>query len=163
MKALVYHGPRDVSVTDVEDPRIERCECVGYQAHDPQGHEHPNATLNNLVRSVRFTGSLGVVGVFVPEDPGAPDDLARHGQVPFDYGTFWFKGQRMGGGQCPVTRYNRQLRNLIHVGKAKPSWLVSHQLPLTSAPEAYEHFDRRDTGWPKVVLSPVKTNGGSAR
>ncbi|MGZ4296312.1 MAG: glutathione-independent formaldehyde dehydrogenase [Solirubrobacteraceae bacterium] len=139
------------------------CECVGYQAHDPEGHEHPNATLNNLVKSVRFTGSLGVVGVFVPEDPGAPDDLARHGQVAFDYGMFWFKGQRMGSGQCPVKRYNRQLRDLIHVGKAKPSWLVSHQLPLTSAPDAYEHFDRRDTGWTKVVLSPVETNGGPAR
>src|SRR5579883_1340147 len=24
------------------------CECVGYQAHDPQGTEHPNMTLNNL-------------------------------------------------------------------------------------------------------------------
>jgi glutathione-independent formaldehyde dehydrogenase len=119
--------------------------------------------LNNLVRSVRFTGSLGVVGVFVPEDPGGPDDLARQGQVAFDYGMFWFKGQRMGSGQCPVKRYNRQLRNLIHVGKARPSWVVSHQLPLTGAPDAYEHFDRRDTGWTKVVLSPAETNGRSAR
>jgi threonine dehydrogenase-like Zn-dependent dehydrogenase len=139
------------------------CECVGYQAHDPQGHEHPNATLNNLVKSVRFTGSLGVVGVFVPEDPDPPDDLARHGQVAFDYGMFWFKGQRMGSGQCPVKRYNRQLRDLIDVGKATPSWVVSHQLPLSSAADAYEHFDRRDTGWTKVVLSPVETNGGSRR
>jgi threonine dehydrogenase-like Zn-dependent dehydrogenase len=46
------------------------------------------------------------------------------------------------------------LRNVIHV---EPSWLVSHQLPLSSAAEAYEHFDRRD----KVVLSPVETHGGS--
>jgi glutathione-independent formaldehyde dehydrogenase len=37
------------------------CECVGYQAHDPEGHEHPNMTLNRLVRSVRFTGDLGVM------------------------------------------------------------------------------------------------------
>ena len=43
-------------------------------AHDPAGHEHPNTTLNNLVRSVRFTGSIGVVGVYVPADPGGPDD-----------------------------------------------------------------------------------------
>jgi glutathione-independent formaldehyde dehydrogenase len=130
------------------------CECVGYQAHDPQGHEHPNATLNNLVQSVRFTGSLGVVGVFVPEDPGGPDELAKHGQVAFDYGMFWFKGQHMGTGQCPVKRYNRHLRNLIHVGKAKPSWIVSHELPLGEAPNAYEHFDMRDNGWTKVVLAP---------
>ncbi|HEY1519553.1 MAG TPA: alcohol dehydrogenase catalytic domain-containing protein [Solirubrobacteraceae bacterium] len=54
-------------------------------------------------------------------------------------------------------------RDLIHVGKAKPSWIVSHHLPLTSAADAYEHFDRRDTGWTKVVLSPAETNGGSAR
>src|SRR5689334_14092331 len=26
------------------------CECVGYQAHDPEGNEHPNDTLNKLVK-----------------------------------------------------------------------------------------------------------------
>jgi glutathione-independent formaldehyde dehydrogenase len=139
------------------------CECVGYQAHDPQGHEHPNMTLNNLVHSVRFTGSIGVVGVFVPEDPGGPDELARHGQVAFDYGMFWFKGQHMGTGQCPVKRYNRHLRNLIHVGKAKPSWIISHELPLDAAPDAYEHFDNRDEGWTKVVLAPGTPTAGQRR
>ena len=96
------------------------CECVGYQAHDPAGREHPNATLNDLVRSVRFTGSIGVVGVFVPFDPGAPDELAKHGEIEFDFGQFWFKGQPMGTGQCPVKAYNRHLRDLIHTGKARP-------------------------------------------
>jgi glutathione-independent formaldehyde dehydrogenase len=131
------------------------CECVGYQAHDPQGREHPNQTLNELVDSVRFTGRIGVVGVYVPLDPGAPDDLARHGEVIFDYGKFWFKGQQMGTGQCPVKAYNRHLRELIHLGKVTPSWIVSHELPLTRAPEGYKHFDARDNGWTKVVLSPA--------
>jgi glutathione-independent formaldehyde dehydrogenase len=131
------------------------CECVGYQAHDPQGREHPNATLNDLVQSVRFTGSIGVVGVYVPADPGGPDDLARRGEVAFDYGMFWFKGQRMGTGQCPVKAYDRQLRDLVHEGKARPSFIVSHELPLARAPEGYEHFDARDNGWTKVVLSPA--------
>ena len=131
------------------------CECVGYQAHDPEGHEHPNATLNNLVKSVRFTGSIGVVGVYVPQDPGGPDELAKHGEVVFDYGLFWFKGRRMGTGQCPVKAYNRYLRDLVHVGRAKPSFLVSHELPLDQAPEGYQHFDARDQGWTKVVLAPA--------
>jgi glutathione-independent formaldehyde dehydrogenase len=131
------------------------CECVGYQAHDPQGHEHPNLTLNNLVASVRFTGSIGVVGVYVPEDPGGPDELAKHGEVAFDFGEFWFKGQRMGCGQCPVKAYNRYLRGLIEDGTAKPSFVVSHDLPLEEAPNAYEHFDARDNGWTKVVLKPA--------
>jgi glutathione-independent formaldehyde dehydrogenase len=131
------------------------CECVGYQAHDSRGHEHPNATLNNLVRSVRFTGSMGVVGVYVPSDPGGADELAKHGEVAFDFGLFWFKGQQMGTGQCPVKAYNRHLRELIHTGQAKPSFVVSHELPLARAPEGYEHFDARDNGWTKVVLSPA--------
>jgi glutathione-independent formaldehyde dehydrogenase len=130
------------------------CECVGYQAHDPQGHEHPNATLNDLVKSVRFTGKIGVVGVFVPQDPGAPDELAKQGEVVFDYGMFWFKGQQMGTGQCPVKKYNRALRDLIQGGKAHPSFIVSHELPLDRAPEGYQHFDARDEGWTKVVLHP---------
>ncbi|MDP9937537.1 glutathione-independent formaldehyde dehydrogenase [Paenarthrobacter nicotinovorans] len=53
------------------------CECVGYQAHDPEGNEHLNQTLNRLVDSVRFVGGIGVVGVFLPQDPGSPDELEK--------------------------------------------------------------------------------------
>ncbi|WP_243789014.1 glutathione-independent formaldehyde dehydrogenase [Saccharopolyspora gloriosae] len=131
------------------------CECVGYQAHDPQGTEHSNMTMNNLVGSVRFTGGIGVVGIFLPADPGSQDEMQRNGQIAFDMGSFWFKGQKVGTGQAPVKRYNRYLRDLIHEGRAKPSWIVSHDLPLQRAPEAYDHFDARDDGWTKVVLKPA--------
>ena len=129
-------------------------ECVGYQAHDPQGHEDNSATLNDLVSSVRFTGGIGTVGVYVPQDPGGPNELAKHGKAPFDFGSFWFKGQHMGTGQCPVKHYNRYLRSLIAEDKVKPSWIVSHDLPLDQAAEAYKHFDAREDGWTKVVLHP---------
>jgi len=129
-------------------------ECVGYQAHDPQGHEDNSATLNDLVSSVRFTGGIGTVGVYVPQDPGGPNELAKHGKAPFDFGSFWFKGQHMGTGQCPVKHYNRYLRSLIAEDKVKPSWIVSHDLPLDQAAEAYKHFDAREEGWTKVVLHP---------
>ncbi|SOC87886.1 glutathione-independent formaldehyde dehydrogenase [Curtobacterium sp. 314Chir4.1] len=137
------------------------CECVGYQAHDPGGTEHPNETLNRLVQSVRFTGRIGVVGVFVPQDPGGPDELAKSGQVAFDFGQFWFRGQTMGTGQCPVKRYDRRLRDLIVAGKATPSWIVSHELSLDEAPAAYEHFDSREAGWTKVVLHPDTVSSGT--
>ncbi|MFF1464642.1 zinc-binding dehydrogenase [Streptomyces sp. NPDC058330] len=88
------------------------CEYVGYQAHDPQGEEDAALTLNQLVDSVRFTGRIGVVGVFLPEDPGgkkAQNALGAKGTVPFDYGLMWFKGQAMGTGQAPrsPTRVSR--------------------------------------------------------
>jgi hypothetical protein len=41
-----------------------------------------NLTMNNLVRSVRSTGSLGVVGVFLPEDPIVQGSLFRKKMKP---------------------------------------------------------------------------------
>ena len=134
------------------------CECVGWQAHDPQGHEVPNLTMNNLVGSVRATGSIGVVGVFVPEDPQGPDELSKKGQIAFDFGKFFTKGLRMGSGQANVKAYNRELMRLIHLGKANPAFLVSHELSLEAAPDAYKHFDNREDGWTKVVLKPGMGN-----
>jgi glutathione-independent formaldehyde dehydrogenase len=130
------------------------CECVGYQCHDPAGHEVPNMTMNDLVKSVRATGSLGVVGVFVPEDPGAADKMAKEGRIAFDFGQFFEKGLQMGTGQANVKTYNRYLRDLIHAERANPSWIVSHQLALDEAPDAYAHFDARENGWTKVILHP---------
>lgn len=127
-------------------------ECVGYQCHDHPGHEVPNLTMNNLVASVKPTGGIGVVGVFMPEDPGAADEMARHGQIAFDFGQFFTKGQRMGTGQCNVKAYNRDLMALIAQGRANPSFIVSHELPLEKAPEGYANFDARKDGWTKVVL-----------
>jgi glutathione-independent formaldehyde dehydrogenase len=130
------------------------CECVGWQAHDAEGHEHPASTMNNLVRSVRATGAIGAVGVFVAQDTRSPDQLMRKGEVAFDMGLFFQKGLRIGSGQTNVKAYNRRLRDLIAAGRAQPSFLVSHNLGLDEAPDAYRHFDQRDDGWTKVVLHP---------
>ena len=92
--------------------------------------------------------------MFPPEDPEGTVELMKEGKIVFDIGNFFTKGQSMGTGQANVKAYNQQLRDLIHVGKAKPSWLVSHHLSLDEGPEAYQHFDARDDGWTKVVLHP---------
>jgi glutathione-independent formaldehyde dehydrogenase len=152
------HVERILELTD-GDGADKGCECVGYHAHDPRGREHPNMTMNDLVKSVRASGRLGVVGVFAPEDPHASDKLAKEGEIAFEFGEFWSKGMSMGTGQTPVKAYNRYLCGLIHEGKVKPSFIVSHELPLEEAPAAYKHFDARHDGWTKVVLKPAATAG----
>jgi glutathione-independent formaldehyde dehydrogenase len=143
-------------IEDANDGLVDRgIEAVGYQAHDPTGQEHPELVLDNLVETVRSTGAIGVVGVYMPEDPGAATDEAKHGRIPWEYGTFFSKGLRMGTGQCPVKRYNRLLRDMIVNGRAQPSFLVSHELSLDDAPAGYDHFDKRDDGWTKVLLHPA--------
>jgi glutathione-independent formaldehyde dehydrogenase len=95
---------------------------VGYQAHDPEGDEHPNMTMNSLVESVRPTGGLGIVGVFSSKDPKAKDNLEKHGQIAFDMGKLFEKGLSMGSGQADVRRYNRHLSNLIQVRPSRLFW-----------------------------------------
>lgn len=135
------------------------CECVGYQCCDKHGEEHNNITMNELVKAVKATGSIGVVGVFISADPKSKDPIAQKGHMDFDFGNFWMKGQRMATGQANVKAYNRELCALISSGKAKPSAIISHELSLDEAPEAYNHFDKRDKGWTKVILKPGKTGG----
>ena len=139
------------------------CECVGYQCCDKHGTEHSNITMNELVMSVKATGCIGVVGVFVPKDPKSKEPLQQQGHMDFDFGNFWMKGQSIATGQANVKSYNRQLSSLISAGKAIPSQIVSHQLSLDDAPDAYKHFDKRENGWTKIILKPeMKSSGKSA-
>lgn len=139
------------------------CECVGYQCCDKHGKEHSNATMNDLVLAVKATGSIGVVGVFVAKDEKSDDPLQQKGHMDFDFGNFWMKGQRIATGQANVKSYNRQLCSMITTGKAKPSFIVSHELSLEEAPDAYKHFDARDKGWTKVVLKTGKTRSSKSK
>ena len=131
-------------------------DAVGYQAtgHGGGDAEEPAVVLNSLVESVRPTGALGVPGLYVPSDPGGVDEHAKKGQLLVSIGKLFEKGLRVGTGQANVKRYNRQLRDMITAGRAKPSFVVSHELPLVQAPDAYSKFDRRIDGYTKVILHP---------
>ncbi|GGJ92207.1 alcohol dehydrogenase [Streptomyces camponoticapitis] len=132
-------------------------DAVGYQATVPAGQEQPALVLNQLVETVRPTGSIGTVGLYVPTDPGAPDQDSAKGFLLFNIGRFFEKGLRMGTGQTDAKRYAHQLRDMIIAGKAKPSFVVSQELPLMSAPDAYARFDKREPGYSKVLLHPQQT------
>jgi len=129
-------------------------DAVGYQAQASGGREEPAVVINSLVQAVRPTGRLGIPGLYLPADPGAPDAAAKQGMLLVAVGKLFEKGLRLGTGQCNVKRYNRQLRDLIITGRAKPSFVVSHELPLDQAPLAYEKFDKRIEGYTKVLLHP---------
>jgi glutathione-independent formaldehyde dehydrogenase len=131
-------------------------DAVGFQATVGTGEEQPAIVLNSLIEAVRATGMIGVVGLYVPSDPGAKDESARRGELLFKMGKFFEKGLRMGSGQANVKAYNRQLRDLIINDRAKPSFVVSKELPLEDAPDAYERFAKRETGYTKVVLHPKR-------
>ncbi|KAJ3974341.1 hypothetical protein EV361DRAFT_895227 [Lentinula raphanica] len=156
--------PIDFSASDPVDQIIKMrggkevdrgVDAVGYQAVTGDGKtEQPNVVLEALIRVVRPTGGLGIPGLYVPSDPGANDSAAAKGYISFPFGKLFEKGLTLGTGQCNVKAYNRFLRDLIVSGRAKPSFVVSHNLSLDSAAEAYEKFDKRIDGYTKVLLHP---------
>lgn len=112
--------------------------------------------------------------VDIGSDPGASDENSKKGLIALSFGKLFekvlnistiykitpsnsAKGLTIGTGQCNVKSYNRYLRDLIIAGRAKPSFVVSHEITLDDAEVAYEKFDKRSDGYTKVLIHP---NGG---
>lgn len=136
-------------------------DAVGYQAAAAgssaaggEQEEIPNIVLNQIIEVVNPTGALGIPGLYVPSDPGGVDENAKRGALSINFGKLFEKGLRLGTGQCNVKKYNAYLRDLIIAGKAKPSFVVSHDVSIDEAPDAYQKFDQRVDGYTKVIIHP---------
>ena len=136
-------------------------DAVGYQATSAgssaaggEQDEVPNIVLNQLIEVVNPTGALGIPGLYVPSDPGGVDENAKKGALSINFGRLFEKGLKLATGQCNVKSYNAYLRDLIIAERAKPSFVVSHEVSLEEAPDAYVKFDRREDGYTKVVIHP---------
>ena len=136
-------------------------DAVGYQAAAAgssaaggEQDEVPNIVLNQIIDVVNPTGALGIPGLYVPTDPGGVDEGAKRGALSINFGRLFEKGLRLGTGQCNVKKYNAYLRDMITAGKASPSFVVSHEVPLDDAVDAYDKFDKRVHGDTKVILNP---------
>ncbi|MFT3781964.1 MAG: zinc-dependent alcohol dehydrogenase [Nibricoccus sp.] len=99
--------------------------------------------LRQAMRCVRKAGTVSVPGVYA----GVLD------KVPF--GAVMNKGVRIETGQTHVHRYLRPLLKLVEDGKIDPSFVITHRVPLTNAPEAYDMFVNKLDGCIKVVLDPA--------
>lgn len=143
----------------LNDGMVDRSvDAVGYQAVGDGGStEQPNIVLENMIRVTRACGGLGIPGLYVPSDPGAPDQNSAKGMISLSFGKLFEKGLSLRTGQCNVKAYNRYLRDLIIAGKATPSFVVSHEIAIEDAEVAYEKFDKRVEGYTKVLIHP---NGG---
>ncbi|TVY36605.1 putative zinc-type alcohol dehydrogenase-like protein [Lachnellula occidentalis] len=153
----------DFKEVDVVDYIVERnggmvdrsVDAVGYQASARDGKgEAPSVVLENCIMVTRPTGGIGVPGLYVPSDPGAPDSNSGSGKLLISFGKLFEKGLTIGTGQCNVKTYNRYLRDMIISGRAKPSFVVSHEIGIDEAPGAYVKFDKREDGYTKVLIHP---------
>lgn len=145
------------SMTDGHGPHA--CiDAVGMEAHGTSPGEiydwikmglrlatdRPNV-LRQAIQACRKGGTVSVPGVYA----GFLD------KIPF--GAAFNKGLTIKAGQTHVQRYTKPLLDLIATGKIDPSFVITHQVALDEAPEAYETFKHHRDGCIKVVLKPWET------
>jgi threonine dehydrogenase-like Zn-dependent dehydrogenase len=104
--------------------------------------ERPHA-LRQAIECCRKGGTLSIPGVY----GGLAD------KIPI--GAMMNKGLTIRTGQTHVHKYVPQLLDLIRQGRLDPSFVVTHRLPLSDAPHAYEMFRDKHDGCIKVVLDPA--------
>ena len=98
--------------------------------------------LRQAIRCCRKGGTISIPGVY-----GGFADR-------FPLGSVFAKGLTLRAGQTHVQRYLAPLLTRIRQGEIDPSFVISHRLPLDSAPEAYRGFREDREQWTKVVLRP---------
>ena len=131
-------------------------DCVGFEAHGhgrDAGTEAPATVLNALMETTRAGGALGIPGLYVTGDPGAPTKDAQQGSLSLRLGLGWAKSHAFTTGQCPVMRYNRQLMSAILAGRTAIARNVNATvIPLDDAPHGYQEFDHGMAK--KFILDP---------
>ena len=64
------------------------------------------------------------------------------------------KGLNMKMGQTHMQRYMEPLLEKVEEGKIDPSFIITHRMNLSEAPEAYKKFRNKEDKCIKVVLTP---------
>jgi glutathione-independent formaldehyde dehydrogenase len=130
-------------------------DAVGFEAsgHGSKGEAAPAAVLNELMDITFVAGGLGIPGLYVVEDPGAPNEDAKKGMLKVRIGKGWSKSLHFHTGQAPVLQYNRQLMMAILHDRIPIAKIVNATvIPLEQAPQGYQDFDKGAAK--KFVLDP---------
>jgi threonine dehydrogenase-like Zn-dependent dehydrogenase len=92
------------------------------------------------VEAIAKSGTLAILGVYPPRFESFP------------IGTAFHKNLTVKMGVCHHRRYIPKLVQLVAAGDVDPTMVTPRQQQLISATEAYESFDRRESGWLQVAL-----------
>jgi len=104
----------------------------------------PSQSLEWCVRSLAKAGTLSVIGVYPPTVNFFPFGKAMNMNLTINMGN------------CNDRKYVPLLMELVLSGAVHPEKVLTEAETLTYAIDAYEHFDRRESGWLKTALLPVE-------
>ncbi len=130
-------------------------DAVGMEAHHGSGPIHaydkvkqglrmeterPHA-VRQAITSCRNGGTVSIMGVY-----GGMVDK-------FPLGSLMNRSLTIKTGQCHVQRYMRPLLQRVQSGEIDPTFVITHRMPLSEAPQGYDVFKRKQDDCMKVVLN----------
>jgi glutathione-independent formaldehyde dehydrogenase len=133
-------------------------DAVGFEAsgHGTANEPAPASVLNSLMEVVFVGGGLGIPGLYVVKDPGAPNEESKNGILKVKFGKGWSKSLHFHTGQAPVLQYNRQLMQAILHDRLPIAKIVNATvISLEDAPKGYADFDKGAAK--KFVIDPHGT------
>jgi threonine dehydrogenase-like Zn-dependent dehydrogenase len=101
----------------------------------------PSQVLQWAVQAVAKNGVISIIGVYT--------ELLK----TFPIGQAMEKNLTLRMGNCNHRKYIPTLLSWVEKGIFDSRNFTSHTLPLNDILTGYKHFDKRDSGWLKVVLS----------
>ncbi len=96
--------------------------------------------LREAILSCRNGGTVSVVGVYA----GLIDKFPMNAVMN--------RSLTIKTGQCHVHRYMKPLLERIQRGEIDPTFIITHTMPLSQAPEGYRMFNNKEDHCEKVVL-----------
>jgi len=102
----------------------------------------PSQALAWAVDAVAKAGTISIIGVY-----------AEKSQFPI--GKAMNKNLTVEMGNCNHRRYIPRLLEMVRARQINPAEVLTNQVSLEEALEAYQAFDTREEGWIKVELTPA--------
>jgi threonine dehydrogenase-like Zn-dependent dehydrogenase len=110
----------------------------------------PTQAINWAIESVAKAGTVSIIGVYPPT------------LKSFPVGEMMNKNLTVRTGNCNHRKYLPRLVELVRSGVMHPEQFFTRREPISSAIDAYHHFDQHEHGWLKVKLEP-RLESGHAR
>ena len=141
-----HSGPAAEKAEEQKEQFREEVERVAPE-RDPEGDlwkpgSAPSQVLRWATEALAKAGTLSIIGVY------------SENAMTYPIGQAMNKNLALNMGNCHHRKYIPDLVDMTAAGIVTPSELLTQLEPLTDAVEAFESFDRRESGWVKVELAP---------
>lgn len=117
------------------------------QTHPQNGNWHPGDAPSQVsqwaVEAIAKAGTISIVGIYPLTMQHYPIGVAMN------------KNLRLNMGNCNHRKYIPMLIELVQSGAIEPLGIVTQTKGIGQVLEAYKAFDRRESGWTKVELTPI--------